>query len=446
MSGNVHWDGRQWIVRGVPTQKLLGRSSFKFANLLSMHFAGMGDEYPRGAAFVAEEWVAHNQRLFGRADVVLRGLGESAGWPPIPAGSGMFGSPPNDAGIHDVAAYRVLCERNQRITELTELHSRVLEEAFRISETTGCIFEWPIDATLKHTDGMCVGIIDHAIRQVAEEMRELSEKYPGAAFIVSARNEWNAWNQTGHTLGQVNQWATRWYRWKKEGEERPAVSFESPGDGWEAEQWPEAMLIVDHGGKDTFDYECGREAGKFQMGAVHPERKGGAFVGRSEWNEVTPEWIARLRQDARGAPIGVTECMYLVSKSGTSHWYRNRNGWNEDLPSQIQFLYDLEGPFDYLIVHDDIGVQTDTAFNPGSQWEDALAELFGGGTSGPPPPPAKRYRYAHIIGMAYQSILARPVDPEGLENYNRLMTDGMSEAAMREALIRSAEYAEKNPA
>ena len=42
-------------------------------------------------------------------------------------------------------------------------------------------------------------------------------------------------------------------------------------------------------------------------------------------------------------------------------------------------------------------------------------------------------------------ILGRLPDPGGLANFNRLMNQGLSEAMMREALLRSPEYAEKNP-
>jgi hypothetical protein len=53
--------------------------------------------------------------------------------------------------------------------------------------------------------------------------------------------------------------------------------------------------------------------------------------------------------------------------------------------------------------------------------------------------------FTRIIHLAYQRILGRSADLGGLENYNGLMNRGLSEAAMRESLLRSAEYAEKNP-
>jgi len=53
--------------------------------------------------------------------------------------------------------------------------------------------------------------------------------------------------------------------------------------------------------------------------------------------------------------------------------------------------------------------------------------------------------FSRIISLAYMRILERLPDPGGLENYNRLMNAGLSEALMREALLRSPEYAAKNP-
>jgi uncharacterized protein DUF4214 len=53
--------------------------------------------------------------------------------------------------------------------------------------------------------------------------------------------------------------------------------------------------------------------------------------------------------------------------------------------------------------------------------------------------------FSRIIRMAYVRILAREPDPGGLAHYNGLMNGGTSEAAIREVLLRSPEYAEKNP-
>lgn len=53
--------------------------------------------------------------------------------------------------------------------------------------------------------------------------------------------------------------------------------------------------------------------------------------------------------------------------------------------------------------------------------------------------------FTRVINLAYQRILGRIADPSGLDSYNRLMNGGLSEAEMRESLLRSAEYAQNNP-
>jgi len=53
--------------------------------------------------------------------------------------------------------------------------------------------------------------------------------------------------------------------------------------------------------------------------------------------------------------------------------------------------------------------------------------------------------FGRIINLAYMRILGRPADPGGQESYDRLMNQGMTEAMMRESLLRSPEYAANNP-
>jgi hypothetical protein len=53
--------------------------------------------------------------------------------------------------------------------------------------------------------------------------------------------------------------------------------------------------------------------------------------------------------------------------------------------------------------------------------------------------------FSPIITLAYQRILGRNPDPGGLASWNRSMNDGLSEAGMREGLLRSAEYAQNHP-
>ena len=53
--------------------------------------------------------------------------------------------------------------------------------------------------------------------------------------------------------------------------------------------------------------------------------------------------------------------------------------------------------------------------------------------------------FSPIIAQAYERILGRAPDPGGLAAWNRSMNEGLSEAGLREAFLRSAEYAQKHP-
>jgi hypothetical protein len=53
--------------------------------------------------------------------------------------------------------------------------------------------------------------------------------------------------------------------------------------------------------------------------------------------------------------------------------------------------------------------------------------------------------FRHVITLAYNRILLRQPDPEGLEGYNRAMNSGLTEAQLHEALLRSPEYAQRFP-
>jgi hypothetical protein len=53
--------------------------------------------------------------------------------------------------------------------------------------------------------------------------------------------------------------------------------------------------------------------------------------------------------------------------------------------------------------------------------------------------------FSPIITQAYLRILGRRPDAGGLASWNRSMNEGLSEAAMREELLRSPEYAQHHP-
>jgi len=53
--------------------------------------------------------------------------------------------------------------------------------------------------------------------------------------------------------------------------------------------------------------------------------------------------------------------------------------------------------------------------------------------------------FSHVIALAYRSILLREPDPSGLAHFQAQLASGMSEAQMREGLMRSPEYSQRFP-
>ncbi len=424
-------DGKLWA-RDKRLDVAWGRSAFKL-----LHYLQGG----QGGLSAVKRFVEHTQTVFNRDEVVFRVFlqtsnGAAGSWGKNNAGDGMFGSPPWDLAAWSIDLLKDLCRRGNRVKQLTPMSERIIETMFKLSQETGCLFEAVVDATLKHTDGLCTSVIDHCIRQTAAYMRLMAVKYPRACVYVSARNEWDAHNEHRTTLQQVNMWSERFYRWShatKDG----MLSFTKPGDGYHAEQWPEGIIIVDHGGRDTFDYDCGGEAGKFKMGAIHPAR------GGRDW--VSPPDMVPLRRDARGMPIASTESMYFVDppdKGRAENWYRVRAGWQTDVRKQMEHYENLrQAGFSLIIVHDEKGVQGDPDWPRRETSLEAELRNYFNGTSPPPPP---KHKYDRIIVLAYKQILGRMPDAAGLRVYNTEMEDGMAEAVMREVLIRSEEYARKN--
>jgi hypothetical protein len=263
------------------------------------------------------------------------------------------------------------------------------------------------------------------------------------------------------TLREANMWAVRFYRWKH-ADGRLVVRRRSPGEGFVAEQWPEGFLIIDQTDKDLFPYDVGTEPGKYQMGCIHPDR---APDDRKWWE--LPTTMEQLRTDCRGAPLGFNESITycdIQDKDRCIDWY---GSWKItfDLEKYLRWYNSCisDGGVDYYIIHDEKGMQCDV------EWPRKLTRLEEalGGTAPPPPPTPSpsppsppspsppqedKVDYRPIISMAYRDILNRPRnsdgtygDKGGLDHKNRKMNEGMTEAEMREEMLRSKEYAQKNP-
>jgi len=412
----------KWVVYGERQKCVLGRDAFKLANMVA-----------RGMEAQALRWIEHNQRLLGEHHFE-RVFAETGGWT---KGHPMFGAPPSDPGIWNVPQLQKMVAEGRKLRHLTDLNKKVIEWFMRSSHETGVCFEYVVDATLKHTEGLNTPITDNAIRLTAAYMRELwLEKYPNAVIIIEGRNEWRAHNKMRTKLNEVNMWAQRFHRWKHE-DDRTKHSFTDPGGGFVAEQWPESYILEDDTTNGLFTFECGPEPTTYDMGCIHPSRNG-------QWWKL-PDTMEQLRRYCRGAPLGFNESMLYCDQEDhqrCADWYRG-GGWTSELDRYLEWLDACRGDrgVDYFIIHDEKGMQCDPGW-PRSVTR--LEEALGGTAPPPPPPPNGEVSYERVIQQAYVEILGRDPDPGGLANYQRLMANGMTEAKMRESLLRSEEYKRKN--
>lgn len=457
----VHITEGKFVVRGTKRELAWGFSAFKLFNYIAQHFAGHGDDFSslggtvHGALNIVRAFVESRQALVGREDVWFRVFtqtadGEPGSWHKLnDVEEGMFGSPPHDPGLWDYQALR----NGNRPESVTGLMKKCLEWLFQYSQDSGACFELVVNATIKHMDRMDSGTVDQMVRQMAGECRRLQERFPFACVILSTDNEWDAHNVIEATLGQVNMRAKRFYRWKDaNGGLRQSFTF--PGGTFAAEQWPEGIVIVDHGGKDFFEYECGPEPDRFKMGAIHPDRKGNP----RDWRDIS-SIMARLHRDARGMPVGFTESMYYVDNSPSSlaradRVYRNKNGWHANADDMMLFYQRWVGKIQYGIIHTEKDVQVSTDWPMAkTPLEERLEEFFGTGQvePPPPPPPAGKVRYEHIATGLYDFVLQRTPDPAGLAFYDEQLrlfyqgdgTLGLSYDNVRDAMLRSEEYARR---
>lgn len=455
-SAEVTIDGDKFVFNGVKQDMVWGRSCFKLSNIVTYHFSGSGGgKYSLGQA---RRWVDFNKELgFDACRVLL----ETDGWEDCESGAQandgvpnncMFGSEPTDQGFWHVPTL----QGGGRPTEMHGIGKQTLRWFYQTSQETGMMFELVVVATLKHND-VTVQQQGHVIRQTLAEGRKLMQEFPRALIIFNVINEWNAhseWEIQG--VDGVNMLAVRADRWKHVESGQTRVSHTSPGPGFEAEQCPECVIIVDGGGSNEIEYEVGSEPGKFHGAFVHPQRD----ASWHQWPDAQEK--ALMIQDARGMPWGATESMYYVEAEDFARartWYRmagdNTNGWTTDFGLYSMFLgHTGNSGMSYNVVHDEKGAQCDPdwprAMTRVDQW--ALDNLGGTITPppDPPPPPQVMVYYDHVIEAMYQKILKRGVDPTGLQIYNDWLRGCFADtrqtlclAQVEESLVRSAEYNER---
>lgn len=399
-----------YYFNGELNEVVVGRTSFKLANVVSYHYAGKGGGfYTLGSA---RRWVDWNREL---GFEILRVLLETAGWQPCEEGLDvdgvplnnngepdecMFGSEPIDQGVWHVPTL----QGPARVPSMHGIGRNVLEWFFRTSEETGMAFEVVVIATAKH-NGIRVGQQTHMIRQTLAQGARFQRLYPRANIVFNLINEFDAHARPERwTIEEVNALAMRANRCKHpDGRVRQSLTFEwlcteprddgsCPADAWEmdcgggflAEQWPGHPIHVDEGGENLFNYDVGPGPREFKGGWVHPRRG----RGWQEWP--TPEQLRELRERANGQPVGASESMYFIEPQSLERvrpWYRPA-GWTANCGEYIRFAeHAIESGIEYFIVHDQKGTQSVTEWPVRESCVETWARSYLGGDGPVEPPP-----------------------------------------------------------
>lgn len=290
---------------------------------------------------------------------------------------------------------------------VSDANKRMVESLVGLLEKADMIAEYCVIATLKggwtEDDAFGVGFVGHALRATSEYLAE--NRFTN--LLPEAINEFDAHN----------------FEWGNE-----IANF---ARRWRTRDYPGSLLGISMGGQWSIEYPVGG-AGGYSHVNVHPDRHGTWWVIPEE---------AKRRLNKYGVPVYLNELIHHMTQEQWDRWVPIIPKWGglstTNVPNYIDFLTGIQEQGWSFCVHDLTGQESDPDW-PVTDLERAFAEEFGGSVN-----PPKHFAYRHIIEKAYREILLREPDPAGLEGYNVAMKFGATEADVREALIRSAEFKER---
>lgn len=202
----------------------------------------------------------------------------------------------------------------------------------------------------------------------------------------------------------------------------------------------ELALISQSGPIDSYDTPLASQHGAYGYDGV-----AGHFPRSGEWAKTGTVARAKWPQEL----IDANEAQMGWTAEQRAAWVELIDKWeglgSTDLETWIRMHDNFVSEDIYTTFHTLRAMDAGWPHTPQTLVEERIREFTGAGGGADPPPPLQRFRYAPVIALAFHDILGREPDPGGLENYDRLMGRGMTEAELREALLRSAEYEERNP-
>lgn len=296
----------------------------------------------------------------------------------------------------------------------------------------GMVAEATCIATIK---GREAGWTGQGLNKFAQMFRELFPDPNNTPFLHETVNEIDA--HIHPTLRDPAEWKRMGPRWRRDEPGNPSHH-----------NYPGSTVGVSAGGQ----FSPGFDDSGYTHRNIHPERGADWWKGEEVGGgrEALAPTLGRLRVRANGRPVAFNETVHYMTRGQWDFWVEKPEselgipkwrGLSTTDHGRLQaYTEEVLAHGVSFCGHDLIGMSTDPDL-PETPMEAAWRELFGGST----PPPAKRHRYRRVIELAYQEILGRPTDPVGLDHYNAIVTAGLSEAQLRESLIRSDEYNAKNP-
>lgn len=361
----VSVSGNDFVINGV-AKPLFMRSSFSTMAYLSNWAEGQGGFWESAVDY----WF---ERVKSQGFDGVRVFGETSGW--RRGNSAFFSKQATPDNIWNLNALRA----GIRPVRLTVLNQKIILKLIEKLQKHGLVAEYVTDATLKH-DGVSAGTIGHCIRQTARFFYHIENRIIDPDVIVpylidqfrdvlesgdinifhELHNEWDAHNQAGLDLGELELQFVRHRRYTN-GE---------PG------QWPRGIVGVSHGGRNEIEYPVSRPNGADYV-ALHPERSG-------EWWTYTD-----LERRYSHKPRYYNESKCYLSPREWTQWVETgvfgANACTKDLTKYMKFMDETMHNGISFCVHDFVGMAS--GFFNGQELPTSLLEEELGGITPPPPPP-----------------------------------------------------------
>jgi hypothetical protein len=179
-----------------------------------------------------------------------------------------------------------------------------------------------------------------------------------------------------------------------------------------------------------------------------------------DWDETGTE----MRNEWPEEYLIANESQLAMTEEQRAYWVPLIPKWaglgSTDMGKYARMIENFLDNHIYVYVHTFRGMDAGWPWTPQTIVEEVVAQIADGTYDPPPPPPPPpppedKASYVPIISLAYDEILGRPRnrrgkyrgyhgDEGGLDSKNKKMQQGVTEAEMREEMIRSKEFANRN--